>query len=54
MFDWDENRLQEDMNSLLFTVFKLSRENTLPEDMCDIIFEKAKGNYTESVVQRVP
>ena len=31
------------MSSLLFPVYKLSRENTLPENMCDIVFEKMKG-----------
>ena len=41
------------MSSLLFTVFKLSRENTQPENICDIIFEKTKGVYAEAAVQRV-
>ena len=36
------------MNSLLFPVFKLSRENTQPENMC---FENAKGIYAETTVQ---
>ena len=33
------------MSSLLFAVFKLSRENTQPENICEIIFEKTKGVY---------
>ena len=50
------------MSSLLFPVYKLSRENTQPEDMCDIVFEKLQGragkvNRTsvsaEAAVQRV-
>ena len=28
------------LSSLLSPVFKLSRENTQPENMCDIVFEK--------------
>ena len=31
------------MNSLFLPVYKLSQENTLPENMRDIIFEKTKG-----------
>ena len=31
------------VSSLLFSVYKLSRENAQPENMCDIIFEKVKG-----------
>ena len=31
------------MKSLLFPVYKLSRENTQPENMCDILFKKAKA-----------
>ena len=31
------------MGSLLFPVYKLRRENTQPENMYDIVFEKAKG-----------
>ena len=31
------------LSSLLFTTYKLSRKNTQPENMCHIIFEKAKG-----------
>ena len=39
------------LSSLLFPVFKLSRENTQPENMCDIIFEKTKsGVYAEATV----
>ena len=42
--------------------YKLSRKNTQPEKMCDIVFEKAKGRgrkvngasvYAEAAVQRV-
>ena len=38
------------MNSLLFPVFRLSRENSEPENMCDIIFEKTEGVYAEATV----
>ena len=31
------------MSSRLFPVYKISRENTLPENLCDIVFEKMKG-----------
>ena len=27
----------------MFPVYKLSRKNTQPENLCDIVFEKAKG-----------
>ena len=30
------------MSPLFFPVYTLSRENTLPEKMCDIVFEKTK------------
>ena len=33
----------EILSSLLFPVYKLSRENTQPVNMCDIVFEKAQG-----------
>ena len=36
MFDWVENRLR------VFPTYKLSRKNTQPENMYDIIFEKTK------------
>ena len=39
------------LSSLLFPVFKLSRENTQLENMCDIIFENVKGIYAEATVQ---
>ena len=39
------------MSSLLFPVFKLSREITQPENMCDVIFENTKGIYGEATVQ---
>ena len=32
-------------------MFKLSRENTQLENMCDIIFENTKGIYAEATVQ---
>ena len=38
----------------MFPVFKLSRENTQPENVCDIILEKAKGVYAEATVQSRP
>ena len=41
------------MSSLLFLVFRLSRENSQPENMYDIIFEKTEGVYAEATVQRV-
>ena len=50
------------MSSLLFPFSKLSRENTQPENMCDIVFEKAEGRrgkvnrtsvYVEVVVRRI-
>ena len=41
------------MSSLLFPVFKLGRENTQPENICDIIFEKTKSVYAEATVERV-
>ena len=37
----------------MFPAFKLSRENTLPENVCDIIFEKTKGVYAEATARRV-
>ena len=49
------------MSSLLFPIYKLSRKNTQPENMCDIVFEKAKGRgkkenrasvYAEAAVRR--
>ena len=39
------------MSSLLLPVFKLSWENTQPENMSDIIFESTKGIYAEATVQ---
>ena len=27
----------------MFQIYKLSRENTEPENMCDIVFEKING-----------
>ena len=45
-----------------FPVYKLTRKNTQPEIMCDIVFDKAKGRggtvnrtsvYAEAAVQRV-
>ena len=49
MFEWVENRLLassqgfERLSSLLFPVYKLSRENIQPENMREIVFEKKKG-----------
>ena len=31
------------LSSLLFPVYKLNQENTQPENMCDMVFEKVKG-----------
>ena len=51
------------MSSLLFSAYKLNRQNSQPENVCDIIFEKAKCHgstvnrtsvYGEAAVQRVP
>ena len=36
-------RVCEILGLLLFQVYKLSRENTQPENMCVIVFEKTKG-----------
>ena len=41
MFEWVENRL-EILSSLLLPAYKLNQKNTWPENMCDIVFEKAK------------
>ena len=35
----------------MFPVFKLSRENTQPENMCDITFQNTKGIHAEATVQ---
>ena len=52
----------ETLSLLLFQVYKLSRENTQLENMCDIAFEKTEGCggtvnrtsvYAEVAVQRV-
>ena len=49
------------MSLLLFLVYKLSRENTQPENICDIVFEKAQGRagkkdktsvYAEAALRR--
>ena len=69
MFDWVENRFLASgqgfqiLSSLLCPVYKLNRENTQPEDMCDIAFEKTKAcgrtlnnrtsDYAEAAVWRV-
>ena len=46
----------------MIQVYKLTRENTQLENMCDIFFEKAKGRgvtvnktsvYAEAAIQRV-
>ena len=31
------------MSSFIFPVYTLSQENILPENTCDIVFEKTKG-----------
>ena len=50
------------MSLLLLQVYKLSRESTHPENMCDIVFEKTKGGdgtvsrasvYAEAAVEKV-
>ena len=35
------------MSSLLFPVYKLSRENAHPGNMCDIVFEKVQGRSSK-------
>ena len=49
------------MGSLLFPTCKLSRKNFQPENICDIVFEEAKGRdrkvnrasvYAEAAVLR--
>ena len=61
MLNWVENRL-EILSSLLLPVYKLSRENTQPENMCNNVFEKTKRRagkvnrtsvYAEAAVRRV-
>ena len=46
MLNWIDNRYVpkgfEILSSLLLPVYKLSRENTQPENMCNNVFEKAK------------
>ena len=55
-------RVCEILGLLLFQVYKLSQENTQPENMCVIVFEKTKGRggtvnrasvYAEAAVQSV-
>ena len=50
------------LSSLLFPVYKLSRENTQPENICHSVFEKVQGRagkvnktsvYAEAAVRRV-
>ena len=50
------------LSSLLLPAYKLNWKNTQPENMCDIVFEKAKGHgetvnktsvYDEAAVRRV-
>ena len=52
----------EILSSLLFPAYKLSRKNTQPENVCDIVFEKVKDRggtvnrmrvYGEAAVGRV-
>ena len=33
----------EILSSFLLPVYKISRENAPPENMCDIVFDEAKG-----------
>ena len=40
MFDWVAGVWFEILSLLLFQVYKLTRENTQPNNMRDIIFEK--------------
>ena len=50
------------LSLLLFQIYKLSRENSQPENMCIIVFEKTKGRggivnrvsfHAEAAVQRL-
>ena len=66
MLEWVENRLvvrgfKYSAHSC-FPVYKLSRENTLAENMCDIVFEKVQDRagkvnrtsaYADAAVGRV-
>ena len=61
MLNWVENRL-EILSSLLLPVYKLSRENTQPENKCNNVFEKARRSagkinrtsvYAEAAVRMV-
>ena len=64
MFDWVQNRLLasglgfEILSSYLFPVYKLNWENSQPENMCNIVSEKAKGHggilNKTSVLQKQP
>ena len=65
MFDWVEKRLLvsskgfQIVSSLLFSVYKLSQENSLQENMCDIIFEKvffwkSRGGTERVFMQKQP
>ena len=53
MFDWVVGVWLgfETLSSLLFQVYKLSRENTQPKNMCDIVFEKNKRSWWGSKQQ---
>ena len=66
MLDWVENRFLarlEKLSLFLFTVYKLSQENTQLENMCNIVFEKVQGHvgkvngadvfYAEGAIRRV-
>ena len=61
MLNWVENRL-EILSSLLLPVYKLSRENTQPENKCNNVFEKVRRSagkinrtsvYEEAAVRMV-
>ena len=52
----------EILSLILFQIYKLSQENTQPENMCEVVFEKTKGRsgtknrtsvYAEAAVRRV-
>ena len=48
IFKWVESHLQVSgegfkiLRSFLFPIYKLSQDNTEPENICDIVFEKMK------------
>ena len=63
MFEWVKNKLPAKSLKYwaLLPAYKLSRKKTQPENMCDVVFEKAKGCgvtvnrrrvYTEAAVRK--